>query len=82
MGLLELRKSLHIFIDQTDERFLRMAHSMANEYAKNKDVVAYRADKIITKEQLYHELKQAESEIERGDYMTIEEFEKESERWE
>lgn len=82
MSLLELRKSLHIFIDQTDERFLRMAHSMANEYAKNKDVVAYRADKIITKEQLYHELKQAESEIERGDYMTIEEFEKESERWE
>jgi len=82
MGLPELRKSVHYFIDHADERFLRMVRSMANEYTKEQDeVVAYRAGKSITKVQLYKELKEGEAEIENGDYMTIEDFAKESEQW-
>lgn len=82
MGTSELRKSLHDFIDQADERFLRMIHSMASEYTKSDDdVVAFRAGKTITKSQLYQELKEAEQEIENGESMTIEEFDKESSQW-
>jgi len=81
MGATELRQSLHRIIDQADERFLRMVNSMANEYAKEDKIVAYRAGKALTKEELYHELKVAEEEIERGDYLTIEDFAKESAKW-
>jgi hypothetical protein len=77
----ELRKSLHHIIDQADERFLRMVNSLANEYAKDEKTVAFRAGKAITKEDLYLELKKSEKEIEEGDYLTIEDFSKESEKW-
>lgn len=82
MSTAELRKHLHMIIDKADERFLRMAYSLANEYTKGEDnVVAFRAGKAITKHQLYRELKKAEDEIEKGDYLTIEDFDKESEQW-
>lgn len=82
MGAAELRDELHHYIDKADERFLRMVHSLANEYTKDEEnVVAYRAGKAITKNQLYKELKESEAEIERGDYMTVEDFEKESKQW-
>ena len=81
MGAAELRKSLHHIIDQADERFLRMISSLANEYTKEDKIVAYRAGKAITKAGLYRELKEAEKEIENGDYLTIEEFAKESGKW-
>ncbi len=81
MGALELRQTLHHIIDRADERFLRMVNSLANEYTKEDKIVAYRAGKAITKAELYQELKVAEKEIERGDYLTIEEFAEESGKW-
>jgi hypothetical protein len=81
MGATELRLSLHGSIDHADERFLRLINSLATEYAKEDKIVAYRAGKAITKAGLYHELKEAEKEIERGDFLTIEDFAKESAKW-
>ncbi|MBU0766133.1 MAG: hypothetical protein KJ607_15020 [Bacteroidetes bacterium] len=83
MSSTELKREIHNFIDNADERFLRMVYSLASEYTKMPvdDVVCYRAGKPITKKQLYKELKEAEAEIERGDYITIEELEKESGQW-
>lgn len=80
MGSAELRKELHSIIEHADERFLRMVHSLASEYTKD-ETIAYRAGKAITKSQLHQELKEAEQEIESGDYMTIEDFDKESSQW-
>ncbi|MCF8335990.1 MAG: hypothetical protein K9H65_05245 [Bacteroidales bacterium] len=55
------RKSIHKLIDQADEKLLRMVHSLALEYLKDdKEIVAYKAGKTITKEQLYNELIEAE----------------------
>jgi hypothetical protein len=65
MGAAELRQSLHRIIDHADERFLRMINSLANEYAKDDRIIAYRAGKAITKAGMYNELKEAEKEIER-----------------
>ncbi len=81
MGATELRQSLHRIIDHADERFLRMIYSLATEYAKKDRIVAYRAGKAITKVGLYHELKEAEKEIERGGFLTIGDFAKESAKW-
>ena len=83
MNTTKLKKSLHHFIDQADERFLRMVHSLAKEYTKDqREIIACRAGESITKEKLYQELKEAEQEIENGDYISLEEFEKESSKWE
>ena len=82
MGTSELRKTIHDFIDHADERFLRMVHSMANEYVKSdNETVAFRAGIALSKSQLYQELKEAEQEIDNGDYMSIEDFDKESSQW-
>ena len=82
MSTSELRKSVHNYIENADERFLRMVSSMASEYSNHENkVIAFRADKSLTKKQLYNELKEAEQEIENGDYVTIEDFEKESSQW-
>ncbi len=81
MEAAELRKSLHRIIDQADERFLRMVSSLANEYDREDEIVAYRSGKSFTKAELHQELKDAETEIENGDYLTIGEFAKESGKW-
>jgi 5'-3' exonuclease len=82
MSTSELRKSIHDYIENADERFLRMVYSMANEYTKSdSEIIAFRAGKAISKNQLYKELKESEQEIENGDYMTIEEFDKQSSQW-
>jgi hypothetical protein len=81
MGTTELRKYLHHIIDQADDRFLRMVNSLADEYTRKDNAVVYRAGKTISKTALYHELKEAEKEVEKGDFLTIEEFAKESSKW-
>ena len=59
-----------------------MVHSLAKEYAKNEDkVLGYHIGKPITKSHLLTELLEAEQQIERGEYITIDELEKESETW-
>jgi phage anti-repressor protein len=81
MGTSELRQALHLFIDQADERFLRMINSLAKEYSNDEDASVSLAGNDISKSELYQALKKAEKEIENGDYISIEEFSKESEKW-
>lgn len=81
MGTSELRQALHLFIDQADERFLRMISSLAKEYTRDENALVSRAGSDISKSELYQELKNAEKEIQNGDYVSIEEFAKESEKW-
>ena len=82
MSTNEIREYLHKYIDIADERFLATIYeiSLMNRQ-KIEDTEYFRADKLISKEQLYKELKEAEAEIDNGDCMTIEEFIKESEQW-
>ena len=43
METADLRKSIHKLIDQADEKFLRMVHSLAREYLKDdKEIVAFK----------------------------------------
>ncbi len=82
MGITELRESIHAYIDHADKDFLSEVYALVNQYVKNEGrTIAYRAGKALTKEQLRQELIEAEAEIERGDFLTIEEFEKASKQW-
>ena len=81
MNTTQVKQELHQFIETNDEKFLRIFHAMAKEYTKKEKIVYYQNGKPITKKQLYADLKEAEQEIENGDYYTIEELKKESETW-
>jgi len=83
MSTNEIRKSLHRYIDQLDGRFLSAMYSMLNTYLEKKhEVVGYRADGTpISKDELIKDLQEAEDQITRGEYLTIDELEKESEDW-
>jgi hypothetical protein len=82
MTTVTLRKELKQYIEHADERFLRMVHSLAKEYSKTEDqVLGHHVGKPIRKSQLLSELKEAEEQIERGESITIEDLEKESEKW-
>lgn len=82
MTAIALRKEVLQYISHADERFLWMVHSLAKKYAKNDDkVMGYHVGKPIKKSQLLAELEKAEKQIERGEYITIDDLEKESETW-
>jgi hypothetical protein len=82
MTAITLRKEVQQYISRADERFLRMVHSLAKEYAKNDDkIMGYHVGKPIKKSQLLTELEEAEKQIERGEYITIDDLEKESKTW-
>ncbi len=81
MGIPELRKSLHIFIDHADERFLRMVQSMANEYSKdvNDDITLPGAPMSV--EQYRTRIRKTKEQVIAGHYTTHEDFEREMEQW-
>lgn len=83
MNIEQLRQKMHTYIKHADEKMLRMMHTLANEYHQENDneIVGYLLGKPITKKQMLKELKEAEAKIEKGEYITIEELEKESKEW-
>lgn len=77
METLTIKEELHKLIDSGDESFIRFFYAMAIEYKKTtrKTMLPY------TKEQFVKDIKEAEKEIEEGNFQTIDEFEKEAEQW-
>ena len=83
MRVAELRNQLHDYINFADEQFLNMVYSMVKENKKSSNIViGYHPDGApITKMELLNDIKEAEEQIERGEYLTIEELEKEAKNW-
>lgn len=83
MSKTEIREYLHKYIDIADERFLTTVFEISQMNKSNLDDKKsyYRAGKLISKKQLYLELKEAESEIAKGNFSAIEDFVKEADKW-
>lgn len=92
MGAEQIREILHRRIEQADERFLRILYAMAEAYATeyleeeatDEQVEAAVADvdlKPMTKEALISEIKEADAQIEKGEFFTIDDLEEEAEQW-
>jgi hypothetical protein len=83
MKTLDLRQSIHNYIDKADERFLRMVHSLAKEYGKENDAIAgYSTDgKPISNKQLIARAQKANEDIKSGHCVSQESLEKEVESW-
>jgi len=81
MGVIELKKELHNYIDHADERFLKMVYAMSREY-KASMVIGYNVDGTsITQKELAHRVISASKRVKSGNFITQEEVEKEVENW-
>lgn len=92
MGAEQIKKVLHLRIEQADERFLRILHAMTEAYAAefleeeltDEQVMAIPPDpkwKRLTKAELKAELDKANAEIESNKFITLENLQNEAEKW-
>ena len=81
MGALELRNNLLLYINQADERLLKVVKAVMESYW-DEEIVAYSVEgKPLTKLDYKSELNDAVSEIKSGKFITQENLEIESGNW-
>ena len=84
MSATEIRAEVHQMIDEVDNNLLEAIHAMLGTYKKGQEdpVVGYEIDGTpITISTLERQADEAVAQVERGEYITLEELEKESEEW-
>jgi hypothetical protein len=81
MGALELRDSILKSINTADERLLKVVKAVIESY-QEEEIVAFSVDgKPITRSIYKAELANAKLEIQKGEFTSQEDLEKESENW-
>ena len=85
MSTVEIRSEIDLFLDQVDESFLKVVHSMLNTYVRENvedPIIGYDVDGKPLHASVARKLFEKELEgVKRGEYITIEDLEKESETW-
>lgn len=83
MGLIEKRDYIYSHLHQIDENALNEIYRVIESKIGNQeDVVGYEADGTpMMKAQFIKSIKEAEDQIDRGKFITLEDLEKESENW-
>ena len=83
MKTIEKREFIYSHLHQFDENFINeMYQKMHSKLDGNDPVVGYdELGKPIKKSQFIADIKEAEAQIERGEYLTIDELEKEAKQW-
>ena len=84
-----LRETLHLRIEQADEQLLRtlaeIAESLFRSYQpqviEQEELLAYQAGETISTAELQTKINIAEDQIDRGEFLTPQELEKEAEGW-
>ncbi|PTM13830.1 MAG: hypothetical protein DA408_05065 [Bacteroidetes bacterium] len=85
MSATEIRAEVHQMIDEVDDNLLEAIHAMLGTYKKRQEedpIVGYEIDGTpITVSTLEQQADEAVAQVERGEYITLEELAKESEEW-
>ncbi len=82
MSTTEMRSELHQLIDQVDERFLKAVYLMVRAYQEKDPVISYDIDGTPrTASELTAILDEEVEAARRGEYIAIEEFQKQSAQW-
>lgn len=85
MTTIDMRSESHQILDQVDDRFLEVVHAMLQAYARQavEPVVSYDAVSGTprTASEFTALLDGEVASVRRGEYMTIEDFKKESAKW-
>jgi hypothetical protein len=81
MSTIEIRAELHKLIDQVDERFLKAVYLMVSSY-EMKEPLGYDIDGTPrSASELTAMLDKEVEAAQRGEHITIEEFQKKSSQW-
>lgn len=81
MGALELRDSVLEYLNNADERLLKVVKAVIESYHEE-EIVAFSVDgKPITRAVYKAELASADLEIKNGEVISQDDLEKESENW-
>ena len=81
MGALDLKNDVLQYIDKADVRLLKVVKAVMESYW-DEEIVAYTIDGLpLNKESYKNELNEALEEINRGEFTSQEDLEKESENW-
>ena len=83
MESIEKRDYIHSHLHQIDNKFIdEMYNKMSIKLQDNNTTVGYDASgNPISRVQFVADIKEAEEQIERGEYITIEDLESESKTW-
>lgn len=91
MSVEQIKERLHLRVEQADESFLRILYAMTEAYAREyleEEITEEEAAAILpppgprlTMKELIDEIEEADAEIERGEFITSEDLEKEMEQW-
>jgi len=93
MSLAQIREELHQRIDLADERLLRMVYVMTEAYLEEEEeddpelaAAIAKSDELgpwkqMTEEELLEDLKESIAQADRGEYISLEDLEKEMEQW-
>ncbi|MCF8357092.1 MAG: hypothetical protein K9H48_21835 [Melioribacteraceae bacterium] len=83
MNVIEKRDFIHNYLHRANEDFINEVYKkMLSVLKEDNPVVGYgENDEPINKSQFIADIKEAEAQIERGEYLTIDELEKESGQW-
>ncbi len=78
MSAVEIRSEINSFLDQVDDSFLKVIHSMLGTYVQQKEdpILGYRVDtgQAVHASQAEDEFENILEEVRQGDYMTIEDL--------
>ena len=83
MSSIQLRTEINTYLDQIDSSFLRVVHSMLSTYVEEKNtILGYKTSgEPLLAEEAKTVFKKRLEVMDEGDYLTVEELEKESETW-
>ena len=83
MKTIEKRKYIETHLDRADEVFIAEVYQkMKIMFSAEEPVVGYEASGLpIGKDKFIADIKEAVNQIERGEFLSLEELEKESESW-
>jgi hypothetical protein len=82
MSIFELKTDLHHLIDEiNDTTVLKELHTILRKKPENEIIGNTANRKPLTIKQFISRIKKAEQQIKKGQYVTVEELEKESETW-
>ena len=77
MGAVELKNRIQTFLDHADERVLNIVNSVFENYYQDETVAFHPDGSPMTRKEYKVALDTAETQIEKGDFISAEEFEKE-----
>jgi hypothetical protein len=79
MNTSQIKQELHQFIDNGDERFLRLVHAVATNYNSNEDYTL--PGPPMSASEYKSRIRKAKERVKAGYYTTQEDLEKEMEQW-